>query len=182
MRPLYDRAVPGPLDPLPGPEDHALGRPDAPYVLTMYEDFECPFCQAAQSILPRVRKRLGDDVLLVFRHLPITERHPLALGAAHAAEAAAEQDRFWDMHDALFELRGDLERPQLVKAAKGLGLDVARFEADLDAAVNAAKVEADVASAMRSGVQGTPAFFAGATQVDGAFDASSLVDALRASA
>jgi protein-disulfide isomerase len=174
--------VPGPLDPPPTPEDHTSGRPDAPYVLTMYADFECPFCQAAQSIIPRVRKRLGDDLLLVYRHFPIQERHPLALGAAHAAEAAAAQGAFWEMHDVLFDLRGELERPALVKAAKGLGLDVARFEADLDAAVHAAKIEADLASAVRSGVTGTPAFFAGDQLVEGAFDAGSLVDALRAAA
>lgn len=173
--------MPGLLDPLPQAADHTAGPEGAPHVLTMYADFECPFCQAAQSILPRVRKRLGDELLFVFRHLPISERHPLALGAADAAEAAAAQGAFWAMHDALFELRGDLERPALVKAAKALGLDLPRFEADLDSRAHRARIEADVASAERSGVTGTPAFFAGTTQVGGAFDAGSLVDALRAS-
>lgn len=172
--------MPDVLDPPPSAEDHALGRPDAPYVLTMYEDFECPFCQAAQSIIPRVGKRLGDDLRLVYRHFPIEERHPLARQAAHAAEAAAVQGAFWEMHDALYALGGQLERPALVKAAKRLKLDVARFEADLDSAINDAKVEADLASGLRSGVTGTPAFFAGGTAISGAFDASSLVDALRA--
>lgn len=171
----------GPLDPPPAPDDHALGRRDARHVLTMYADFECPFCQAAQSILPRVRKRLGDDLLLVYRHFPIDERHPLARQAAHAAEAAGAQGAFWEMHDALFDLRGELERPALVKAAERLGLDVARFEAELDAAVHDAKVEADLALGQRSGVTGTPAFFAGEQSISGAFDAGSLVDALRAS-
>ena len=174
--------MPGPLDPPPHAGDHTLGRQDAPYVLTMYADFECPFCQAAQSIVARVRKRLGDDVRLVFRHFPIDERHPLAREAAHAAEAAGAQGAFWAMHDALFDLRGELDRPALLKAAKRLGLDVPRLEADLDAGAHDARIEADFASGQRSGVTGTPAFFAGEERIDGAFDAGSLVDALRASA
>lgn len=137
----------------------------------MYADFECPFCQAAQSILPRVRKRLGDDLLLVFRHFPLDERHPRARRAGHAVEAAGAQGAFWEMHDALFDLRGELERPALVKVAKRTGLDTARFEAELDAAVHDAKVEADLASGRRSGVTGTPAFFAGQQPISGAFDA-----------
>lgn len=112
--------MPGSLDPPPSAEDHAQGRPGAPFVLTMYADFECPFCQAAQSILPRVRKRLGDDLLLVYRHFPLDARHPLARGAALAAEAAAAQERFWEAHDALFDLRGELGRPALVGVAKDL--------------------------------------------------------------
>lgn len=169
------------LDPPPSADDHALGRVDAPFVLTMYADFQCPFCQAAQSIIPRVRKRLGDDLLLVYRHFPIDDIHPLARPAAHAAEAAAAQGHFWEMHDALFDLRGELERPAVVKAAKRLGLDVARFEADLESAAHEARIEADLASGRRSGISGTPAFFAGADQVGGAFDAGSLVEALRTS-
>jgi NhaA family Na+:H+ antiporter len=172
--------VTGPLDPPPAPDDHTLGRPDARHVLTMYADFECPFCQAAQSILPRVRKRLGDDLLLVYRHFPLDERHPLARRAAHAVEAAGAQGAFWAMHDALFDLRGELERPALLKAAKQTGLDTARFESELDAEAHDAKIEADVASGRRSGVTGTPAFFAGQQPISGAFDAGSLVDALRA--
>ncbi len=168
-----------PLQPPPGPDDHAQGPEDSPRVLTMFADFECPFCQAAQSIIPRVQRRVP-DVRLVFRHLPINERHPLALDAARAVEAAGAQGRFWEMHDALFELRGDLARPKLVTAAKGLGLDLQRFEADLAPGVHDARIERDVRSAEASGVEGTPAFFAGADQVEGAFDAGSLVDALRA--
>ncbi len=171
----------GPLDPPPAADDHTLGRRDARYVLTMYADFECPFCQTAQSIVPRVRTRLGDDLLLVYRHFPIEERHPLARQAAHAVEAAGAQGAFWEMHDALFDLRGELERPALLRAAKRTGLDMARFEPELDAEVHDAKVEADLASGRRSGVTGTPAFFAGRQPISGAFDAGSLVDALRAS-
>lgn len=174
--------MPAPLDPPPGPDDHARGRPDAPYVLTMYADFECPFCQAAQGILARVEKRLGEDLLLVSRHFPVDARHPLARDAARVAEAAAEQGAFWPMHDALFALRGDLSRPKLLKAVRQLGLDVAAAERALDDHLHDERIAADFASGERSGVTGTPAFFAGTTQIQGAFDASSIVEALRAGA
>lgn len=167
------------MDPPPSPDDHALGRPDAPHVLTMYADFECPFCQAAQSILPRVRKRLGDELLLIYRHFPVDARHPRARQAAHVAEAAAAQGSFWEMHDALFDLRGELELPALLKAAARLELDVPRIEAELDAGSHDPRIEADLASGRRSGVTGTPAFFARTQPITGAFDAGSLVDALR---
>lgn len=170
----------GSLDPPPQRDDHASGPADARYALTMYSDFECPFCQAAQSILARVRKRLGDELRFVYRHFPIEERHPLAREAGEVAEAAHAQGAFWPMHDALFDLRGSLERPAMFKAAKKLGLDVARIERELDGHVHAARVEADRQSGLRSGVTGTPAFFAASRPVGGAFDASSLVEALRA--
>ena len=169
----------GLLQPPPSADDHALGRPDAPCVLTMYADFECPFCLAAQSIVARVRKRLGDELLLVFRHFPLDAVHPLASDAARAVEAADAQGAFWPMHDALFDLRGDLARPGMSRAAKAVGLDRARFEADLDTGRGDTRIAADLLSGERSGVTGTPAFFANGARVDGAFDASSLVGALR---
>lgn len=171
----------GSLEVPPQPDDHVSGPADAPFVLTMYSDFECPFCQAAQSILARVRTRLGDELRFVYRHFPIDERHPLAREAAEVAEAAHAQGAFWPMHDALFDLRGSLERPAMLKAAKQLGLDVARIERELDGHVHAARVQVDLQSGLRSGVTGTPGFFAASRPVGGAFDASSLVDALRAS-
>ncbi len=148
----------------------------------MYADFECPFCQAAQGILERVHRRLGEDLLLVARHFPVDARHPLARDAARAVEAAAAQGAFWEMHDALFALRGDLARPKLLRAADGLGLDAQAVEAAFDDGSADERIEADHASGERSGVTGTPAFFAGRTQILGAFDAGSLVDALRGSA
>ena len=118
----------------------------------------------------------------MYRHFPIDDHHPFAREAGEVAEAAAAQGAFWPMHDALFALRGSLARPAMLKAAKGLGLDTARIERELDQHVHAARVEADFQSGLRSGVTGTPAFYAGGEPVSGAFDAGSLVDALRASA
>lgn len=169
------------LDPPVSPADHRRGRADAPAVLTVYGDFECPFCQAAQGILKRVEKRMGDDVATVFRHFPLDEVHPQAREAAQAAEAAAAQDAFWPAHDALYALRGQLDRRRILRAFAELGLDTARVGAELEAGTHLEHVQADEDGGRRSGVTGTPGFFVGGELLTGAFDASSLVDALRAS-
>ena len=172
--------MPGLLDTPPGPGDHAAGADGAPLVLVMYGDFECPYCAAAQSILARVRDRLGDDLRFVFRHFPMPERHPHAQHAAEAAEAAAAQGAFWPMHDALFAARGRLADADLVAHAEALGLDAEAVGADLESHAHAARVARDVASGRASGVKGTPGFFANGRLHQGAYDAGSLVAALRA--
>src|SRR3712207_1803509 len=112
--------MPG-LDPPVGPGDHVAGRPDAPLVLVMYGDFQCPYCTAAQGSLRRLRERLGDRLRFVFRHFPLTEVHPDAGRAALASESAAAQRAFWPMHDALYAARGRLAEDDLVGAASSLG-------------------------------------------------------------
>jgi len=168
----------GNLDPPLAPGDHVVGAPGAPYELVMYGDFECPFCAAAQSVLARVRSRLGDDLRFAFRHFPIPERHPHAQHAAEVAEAAAAQDAFWPMHDALFAARGHLADRDLVVGARGLGLDADRVAAELEAHAHAGRVAIDVASGRRSGVAGTPSFFVNGRLHEDAYDAGSLVAAL----
>jgi protein-disulfide isomerase len=168
----------GSLDTPLGAVDHVVGAPDAPYELVMYGDFECPFCAAAQGILARVRSRLGDDLRFGFRHFPIPERHPHAEHAAEVAEAAAAQDAFWPMHDALYAARGHLTDRDLVATARELGLDADRLAAELEMHAHAERVAADVASGRRSGVTGTPGFFVNGRLHDDAYDAGSLVAAL----
>src|SRR3712207_2452068 len=99
----------------------------------MYGDFECPYCAAAQSILARVRDRLGDDLRFVFRHFPIEDLHPHARHAAEASEAAAAQGAFWPMHDRMYAARGRLADRDLVSHARDLGLDADRLGAELAA-------------------------------------------------
>jgi protein-disulfide isomerase len=171
--------VPARLDPPPGPDDHVTGAEDAPYELVMYGDFECPYCAAAQSILARVRTRLGEDLRFVFRHLPLESVHPHARHAAEAAEAAAAQGAFWEMHDALYAGRGRLEDADLVAHARGIGLDAERVGRELADGAHAARVERDMASARALGLTSTPAFFVNGALHTGAYDAGSLVDALR---
>ena len=162
----------------PGPDDHVRGPDDADLELVMYGDFECPYCMAAQSILGRVRARLGERLRFVFRHFPVEAVHEHALQAAQAAEAAAAQGAFWEMHDALFAQQGRLSRRDILAVARRLGLDVARLEADLDREVHLARVRRDQESGRASGVRGTPGFFANGARLDGAFDAGSIAEAL----
>lgn len=160
--------------------DHLRGPREAPLQLVMFGDFQCPFCLGAQSILRRVRERLGDRLLFGFRHLPIPERHPLAPQAAEASEAAAAQGRFWDYHDALYAEQPRLSREVMVAVAADLGLDVERLVAELDAGVHRDRIARDIASAEASGATGTPTFFVNGKRLFGAYDASSLVEALEA--
>jgi protein-disulfide isomerase len=171
--------VPPHLDPPLGAGDHVAGRPDAPYELVMYGDFQCPYCTAAQSILARVRTRLGDDLRFAFRHLPLESVHPHARHAAEAAEAAAAQGAFWAMHDALYAARGQLEDDELVAHAGAIGLDADRVAAELASGAHAERVARDAASARAMGLTGTPAFFVNGVLHGDAYDAGSLVAALR---
>lgn len=171
-----------PLVPPLSEADHVRGPADAPYELVMYGDFECPFCQAAQSIVRRVEARLDGRLRFGFRHFPIEELHPQARRAAQWAEAAARQGRFWDAHDVLYAQAGKLGDREVLRALRRIGLDRAQLERDVELPEVDAAIDDGLASGEESGVQGTPAFFAGGVQLDGAFDAGSLVAALRAAA
>jgi Na+:H+ antiporter, NhaA family len=168
-----------PLSPSLEAIDHVRGEPDAPLRLVMFGDFQCPFCLGAQSILRRVRERLGEELLFAFRHLPIPERHPLAPLAAEASEAAAAQGRFWDFHDELFAAQPRLSRETMLAVGRDLGLDAERMAAEIDAGTHRDRVVRDLDSAERSGATGTPTFFVNGVRHYGAYDASSLIDALR---
>ncbi|MFN8163075.1 MAG: DsbA family protein [Solirubrobacterales bacterium] len=160
--------------------DHVRGQAGAPLELVMFGDFQCPFCLGAQSVLRRVRERLGERLLFAFRHLPIPERHPLAPLAAEASEAAAAQDRFWEYHDALFQAQPKLSRQIMLEVGGDLGLDAGRMAAEIDSARHRERIARDIDSAARSGATGTPTFFVNGARLFGAYDASSLVEALEA--
>jgi len=171
--------VPTALDPPLGPDDHVAGPAEAPYELVMYGDFECPYCAAAQSILARVRARLGDELRFAFRHLPLESVHPHARHAAEAAEAAAAQGAFWEMHDALYAARGRLGDAELVSHARDLGLDAERVGRELADGTHADRVARDAATARALGLSATPVFFVNGVQHTDTYDAGSLVAALR---
>jgi protein-disulfide isomerase len=160
--------------------DHLRGERDAELELVMFGDFQCPFCLGAQSIVRRVRERLGVRLVFVFRHLPIPEKHPLAPMAAQASEAAAAQGKFWEYHDALFAAQPRLSRKTMLDVARELGLDADRLGAEIDAEVHAERIERDLASARESGATGTPTFFCNGIRHLGSYDASSLTEALEA--
>jgi formate-nitrite transporter family protein len=162
-------------------EDHIDGPDRAELQLVMYGDFQCPYCTAAYPILRRVRDRLGARLLFAFRHFPLRDIHPDAERAAEAAEAAAAQGAFWEMHDRMYESRGALGREDLIGYASELGLDADRVAAELDSGAHATRVQRDLDSGLASGVVGTPGFFVGGRVHAGSFDAASLITALEAS-
>lgn len=158
--------------------DHVRGERGAPLELVMFGDFQCPFCLGAQKSLRRVRERVGERLLFAFRHLPIPEKHPLAMEAAQASEAAAAQGKFWEYHDALYANQPKLSRETMLAAARDHGLDAERIAAELDSGAHLPRIERDLASAAASGATGTPTFFVNGERFYGAYDASSLVEAL----
>jgi len=162
-------------------EDHVEGPDHAELELVMYGDFQCPYCTAAYPIVRRIRDQLGSRLLFGFRHFPLRQVHPDAQRAAEAAEAAASQGAFWEMHDSMYESRGALRRDDLIRQAADLGLDAERFSGELDSNVHAPRVQRDVDSGLASGVTGTPGFFVGGRLHRGSFDAGSLIAALEAS-
>ena len=122
----------------------------------------------------------GDDLRYVWRHLPLNDVHPNAQMAAEAAEAAAAQGAFWEMHDKLLDHQDELTPPDLGRYAEELGLDVERFWDELRRREHAARVAEDVASADASGVAGTPTFFINGRRHQGAYDIETLTEAVRA--
>lgn len=118
-----------------------------------YADFECPFCAALHARLA------GRELRVIFRHFPVKSSHPRAWAAACAAEAAAAQGRFWEMHDSLFADQARLEDPHVWQRAETLGLDLERFERDRRSEVVRARVREDFESGVRAGVVTTPTVF-----------------------
>jgi protein-disulfide isomerase len=141
-----------------GPDDHVRG--EGPLVV-VYGDYECPFCAALEARLHTL------DLRVCFRHFPVRSSHPRAHPAACAAEAAAEQGAFWEMHDALFADQGRLEDPHLWARAERLGLDVARFDADRRSERMSARVRDDFRAGVRAGVVTTPTIFVNGCAITG---------------
>jgi protein-disulfide isomerase len=158
--------------------DHIRGPADAPVTLLEYGDYECPYCGAAYPIIKEVQARIGENLRFVFRNFPITTSHPHAEQAAEAAEAAAAQGKFWEMHDRLYENQSRLGDGDLLRYAEELGLDVARFDRELAEHVHAARVREDFMSGVRSGVNGTPSFYINDLRYDDSYDLETLLSAL----
>jgi protein-disulfide isomerase len=139
--------------------DHQRGPAHAPVTLVEYGDFQCPFCGQSYRVVRDLEDRFGGDLRFVFRHFPLTEIHPLALAAAEAAEAAGDQGRFWEMHDALFQNQPRFQPEELIAYASQLGLDVDAFTEDLAVVRHRDRIRADFMGGVRSGVNGTPSLF-----------------------
>jgi Na+/H+ antiporter NhaA len=159
--------------------DHVRGPAKAPVTVVEYGDFECPYCGQAEPVVRELLRGFS-DVTYVWRHLPLSDVHPNAQLAAEAAEAAADQGAFWEMHDILLDHQAALAPRDLVAYAEQLGLDLERFTDDLRAHRGAARVAEDVDSADLSGVSGTPTFFINGRRHYGAYDIATLSAAVRA--
>jgi Na+/H+ antiporter NhaA len=170
---ITDLAVP--VDP---ERDHIRGPDRAPVTMVEYGDFECPYCGRAEPVVRELLAGSG-DLRYVWRHLPLTDVHPHALLAAEAAEAAAAQGKFWQMHDYLLDHQSALTASDLIRYASEAGLDTGRFTAGLRDQAGQAKIAADIDSADLSGVSGTPTFFINGKRHHGAYDIATLSDAVR---
>ncbi|MFL5403677.1 MAG: DsbA family protein [Gemmatimonadales bacterium] len=162
--------------------DHVLGPADAPVTLVEYGDYECPYCGMAHPIVASILQRMGDSIRFAYRHFPLTQLHPHAQPAAETAEAAAEQGKFWPMHDTLFENQAALEDEDLVRYATRLGIDPAWTASTLMSHRFASRVREHFMSGVRSGVNGTPTFFINSVRHDGPWDEPTLLEALQAAA
>jgi protein-disulfide isomerase len=160
-------------------QDHIRGPMDAPVTIVEYGDYECPYCGMAEPVVRELLREFG-DVRYVWRHLPLTDVHPHAELAAEAAEAAADQGAFWEMHELLLEHQGALRPSDLIGYAEGLGLDVEQFTRALYEHTGGTRVAEDVDGADMSGVSGTPTFFINGQRHYGAYDIETLEAAVRA--
>jgi protein-disulfide isomerase len=168
--------------PVSDDRDHIQGPSDAPVTFVEYGDYECPYCGAAYPIIKEVQSRMGDRLRFVFRNFPISTSHPHAEQAAEAAEAAASQGKFWEMHDLLYENQEHLDDTDLHRYADQLLLDVGVFDEELAQHVHAERVREDFMSGVRSGVNGTPTFYVNGTRHDGGYQLGELLAALEDSA
>ena len=154
-----------------GERDHVRGLPSAEVTLVEYGDFECPYTRRARPVVRRLRQEFGEERLLfVFRNFPLSRIHPHAQAAAEAAEAAAAQGRYWEMHDLLFDNQWHLEDEDLRRYAQRLGLDLERFDRELTEHAHAHRVHEDATSGLKSGVRATPTFFVNGLRHDGPND------------
>ena len=161
--------------------DHFRGRPDAPYTIVEYGDFECPFCSRATGSIDAVIEHFGDDVRWVWRHLPLEQVHPHAREAAQAYEAAAMQGRFIEMARIMFANQDQLETDDLCRYASEIGLDADRFVEDLRSPKVMRRVEDDVLDTELMDLHSTPTFFIGEVRHVGPYDSVTLIRALEAS-
>ncbi|MEO7106655.1 MAG: thioredoxin domain-containing protein [Rhodoferax sp.] len=160
--------------------DHMLGSKDAPVTLLEYGDFECPACAQAEPITRHLVETFGPQLRFVFRHFPLVEVHPHAELAAEAAEAAAAQGKFWEMHHLLFASPNHLTMNDLTRQAQVIGLDMTRFHAEMADRIYTQRIQEHRRAGELTGLRTTPAFFLNDKLVDVSFGLDKLEDAVYA--
>jgi NhaA family Na+:H+ antiporter len=177
---MADRAQVRLLHDVDRQRDHVRGGDYSGPVVSVvyYGDFLCPYCRRLRAVLMRLKNTIGGRMAYAFRHFPNERAHPGAEFMALAAEAAANQDRFWEMYDALFDQEPPISKDRVHEIARKIGLDMAIFERDIDSEAVRARVKAQLAEARQNGVSGTPTIFIDGVRYDGAWDYYSLLDVL----
>jgi protein-disulfide isomerase len=160
-------------------DDHILGPQESRVTLVEYGDYQCPHCRLAHPIVQRVRTELGSQLRYVFRHFPLSQIHPLAEPAAESAEFAGAHARFWEMHDGIYENQDRLGVPLLLALAEILGLPERELDHALETGKYSDKVRQDFMGGVRSGVNGTPAFFINGERHVGGYAFGDLIAAVR---
>jgi protein-disulfide isomerase len=164
--------------PVSSTRDHIQGPDTAPVTLVEYGDYECPYCGQAYPIIKNIQDYFGNKLCFVFRNFPVTQVHPHAQHAAEAAEAAGGQNKFWEMHDYLYEHQQALDDNHLRQYGSALGMDVSRFESEMSKHVYADRIREDFMTGIRSGVNGTPTFFINGMRYDNSWDEETLLSAI----
>jgi protein-disulfide isomerase len=167
------------LTPPASERDHSQGPAGARLTLVEYGDYQCPYCGAAYPVVKRLQKSFDWELRFIFRNFPLTEAHPFAMIAAEAAEAAALQEKFWEMHDLLFENQAQLEPAAIPVWAREAGLDLEKFGTAIRQGEISRRIMEDRRSGIASGVNGTPCFFINGARFDGPASYDALRDALK---
>ena len=163
---------------LPG-RDHETGSLYSPVTLVEYGDYECPRCMQAQQEVKHLLDAFGEQIRFVFRHYPDAGAHPHAELAAEAAEAAAAQGKFWEMHELLFRQSMHLSEAAIMRDAEAIGLDMTRFRSELADHIYLQRVREHHAAGVQLGLRGTPCFFLNDVPIDVSFGLDHLEKAVR---
>lgn len=158
--------------------DHIQGNKNAGITLLEYGDYECPYCGQAYPIVKQIQKHFGDKLRFVFRNFPLVESHPYAGIAAITAEFAGSKNKYWVMHDLLYENQENLDIPDLLSYAESLSLSPNELQTAIEKEMFSDKIKNDFMGGVRSGVNGTPSFFINGSRHNGPFDYENLLRAL----
>lgn len=161
-------------------EDHIQGNPKAPITLVEYGDYQCPYCGQAYPIVKQLQEYFGDQLCFVFRNFPLTEVHEYAKASACTAEFAGTYNKFWEMHDLLYENQENLDPEHIKQLVESLGLNTHQLENAMREGTFDRKIQKDFMGGVRSGVNGTPSFFINDHRFNGSYDYDSLVNAIEA--
>ena len=161
--------------------DHIRGSVNAPITIVEYGDFECPYTGMAYPVIKELMSQFNEKIYFVYRNFPLNDIHPNAQHAAEAAEAAAAQDKFWQMHDYLFEHQKALGDHHLLEYAQKVGLNINRFKKEMSGHIYAPLINKSLKSGIDSGVEGTPTFFINGERYEDSWDLDTLSSFLKKS-